>query len=70
MLYPKLLPPCYQNIDLMAEGLLNVKETSEFLRISRTKLYELMASHEMPFVKLGKCLRIPKVVLKIFAKQG
>ncbi len=70
VLYPKLLPPWYQNIDLMAEGLFNVREASTFLRIGRSKLYELMASQDIPFVKLGKCLRIPKVVLKIYAERG
>jgi excisionase family DNA binding protein len=69
VLYPKILPPWYQNMDLMAEGLLDVKEASKFLGIGRSKLYELMASQEIPYVKLGKCLRIPKVVLKIYAEQ-
>lgn len=70
MLYPHKLQPWYQETDILAEGLVNVKEAADFLRIGRTKLYELLANEELPHVKIGKASRIPKVALKIFALKG
>lgn len=69
-LYPKLLQPWFQGVDLMAEGLLDAKEAADFLGIGRTKVYDFMSSHDLPYVKLGKSRRIPKVALKIFAEKG
>jgi len=70
MLYPTNLQPWYQGIDLMREGLVTSKEAAKFLAISRTKIYEAMSSGDLPFVKLGKTRRIPKVALRIYAEQG
>ncbi len=69
-LYPELLQPWFQGIDLMGQGLLNVKEAALFLRIGRTKVYDLMDSQDLPYVKMGKTRRIPKVALKLFAEKG
>lgn len=69
-LFPKNLQPWFRDIDLMAEGLLDAKEAADFLGIGRSKVYDFMASQELPYVKLGKSRRIPKVALKIFAQKG
>lgn len=69
MLYPKKLQPWYRNVDLMRDGLLTSKEAARFLAISRTKIYDAMSSGDLPYVKLGKARRIPKVALSIFAEQ-
>jgi|GEM_PF-4450853 len=69
-LFPKLLQPWYLGVDLMAEGLLDPKEAAAFLGIGRSKVYDFMASQDLPYVKLGKSRRIPKVALKIFAEKG
>jgi excisionase family DNA binding protein len=69
-LYPKLLQPWFQDVDLMAEGLTNYREACEFLGIGKSKLYDLVASHEIPHVRIGKSIRFPKVGLKIFALMG
>lgn len=69
-LYPKLLQPWFQDVDLMAEGLLGAREAAAFLGIGRSKVYDFMASQDLPYVKLGKSRRIPKVALKIFAEKG
>lgn len=69
-LYPELLQPWFQGIDLMEQGLFNVKEAALFLRIGRTKVYDLMDSQDLPYVKMGKTRRIPKVALKLFAEKG
>ena len=70
MLYPTKLQPWFQNIDLMAEGLATIKEATQFLGISRTKVYDLLAHGEIPHVKIDRASRIPKVALKIFALRG
>lgn len=44
-------------------GLVNLREATTFLRISRSKLYLLMESGELPFVKLGKSRRVPMAAL-------
>ena len=49
-------------MDIQAENnaLVNVMEAATFLRVSRSKVYLLMASGELPFVKLGRCRRVPR----------
>ncbi len=70
MLYPKNLQPWYRDVDLMRDGLLTSKDAAKFLAVSRTKIYDVMASGDLPFVKLGKARRIPKVALRIYAEEG
>jgi len=69
-LFPKNLPPWFRDVDLIAEGLVGYREACAFLGIGKSKLYELVASHELPHVRIGKALRFPKVALKIFATKG
>lgn len=40
--------------------MLNVDETAQFLKISTTKVYELMKQKEIPFIKAGRRKLIPK----------
>lgn len=48
----------------MAEhGLADVAEAAEFLRISRSKVYEMLNSKELPSIWLGKSRRIPRLEL-------
>lgn len=69
-LFPTDLQPWFQNIDLLADGLLTVNEAASFLRIGRTKIYGLMEAQDLPYVKMGKTRRIPKVALKLYAEKG
>jgi excisionase family DNA binding protein len=69
-LYPKLLQPWFRDVDLMAEGLTDYREACAFLGIGKSKLYELVAGHEIPHVRIGKSIRFPKIGLKIFALKG
>ena len=39
-------------------GLQPVPEVAKFLAISRSKVYQLMDSGELPYVKLGKSRRV------------
>jgi excisionase family DNA binding protein len=40
-------------------GLADLPEAAKFLRVSRAKLYTLMESGDLPFVKMGKSRRVP-----------
>lgn len=46
--------------------LLRVDEAAEALALSRTKVYELMASGELESVKLGRSRRVPTAALADF----
>ena len=37
--------------------LMTARETGKVLRISRTSLYRLVKSGELPYLRVGKCLR-------------
>jgi excisionase family DNA binding protein len=39
-------------------GLLTIEESAQYLRISRSKLYQLMDTGGISFVKIDKCRRI------------
>jgi excisionase family DNA binding protein len=46
--------------------LLRVDEAAEALALSRTKVYELMASGELESVKVGRARRVPTAALVDF----
>ena len=46
--------------NLVADGLVSVKEAAAFLKISVAKLYALMERGELVYAKLGKSRRIPR----------
>jgi excisionase family DNA binding protein len=50
-------------IGLVSNGLVTVPEAARFLSISRTAVYALMGSGSLPYVKIGRCRRIPKDAL-------
>lgn len=43
---------------MATDNLLNVQGACERMAISRSKLYELMQSGELPYVQIGRCRRI------------
>jgi excisionase family DNA binding protein len=40
--------------------LLRAEDVAKMLRIGRTKAYEMMAAGELPVVRLGRCVRVPR----------
>jgi excisionase family DNA binding protein len=51
--------------------LLRVPEAAEMLGLSRSKIYELLEKDGLPFVKIGRCKRIPVTGLhKWVEEQG
>ena len=56
--------------ELVADGLLTVREAADFLRISRSRLYELMDRGELIYLKLGRSRRIPRrAVIELAARE-
>lgn len=58
------------NQDLVADGLLTVREACDFLKVSQSELYRLMERGEIQFCRLGSKRRIPKKALVDFAAAG
>jgi len=55
---------------LVAEGLLTINESAEFLRLSRAKIYQLMDSGDLCVTKLGRARRIPRrAVVELTARN-
>ncbi len=54
---------------LVEDGLMTVREAADFLRISRSRLYELMDRGELIYLKLGRSRRIPRrAVIELAAR--
>jgi excisionase family DNA binding protein len=49
--------------------LLRPAEASEMLGVSRAKCYELIASGQIPSVKLGGCVRVPLEEFKTWVRD-
>ncbi len=43
--------------------LLDSREVSRLLGIGRTKTFQMMASNELPVVRIGRCIRVPRAEL-------
>lgn len=56
--------------DMLAEGLDRLVDAERFTRLSRAKLYQLMNDGVLPFVKIGRCRRIPhRALIDLVAKH-
>lgn len=56
--------------NLVADGLLTVREAQRFLGIGRSKLYQLMAEGQLPYVRIGSVRRLPKAGLIDYAARN
>lgn len=52
------------------QALLTVPETARLLRISRNLAYDLMARGELPSVRLGRVIRVPRSSLDDWVKTS
>src|SRR5688500_2251743 len=50
--------------DLLAEGLMTVKQVCEYLQYSESAVWKLMADGHLCFTKVGGARRIPRVAVK------
>jgi excisionase family DNA binding protein len=56
-------------LKVVADGFASTREASEFLSVSRSKLYALMDSGDLQFAKFGKSRRVPWQSLRAFAAR-
>jgi excisionase family DNA binding protein len=52
----------------MDRALLTPTEVTQILGIGRSKVYELLACGELPTVRIGRCIRVPKTSLEDWIK--
>jgi excisionase family DNA binding protein len=53
----------------MERGLLRVEEAARFLNLGRSKTYQLVASGELPVVRIGKSVRVPARALERWIEE-
>ena len=56
--------------DLLRDGVLSVREATEFSRLSKSVLYQLMAANKLEFVIAGRRRLIPKRALIAYLERG
>lgn len=54
-------------LQLVSGGLMTVSQVGEFLNVSRSTVYGLMAQGALSFVKIGRARRIPRHAVLEFA---
>jgi excisionase family DNA binding protein len=64
------MSPGEERTGIVGDGLLKIPAAAEFLGISIAKLYQMMASGELAFVKLGRSSRIPRRALVDLAAKN
>jgi excisionase family DNA binding protein len=58
------------NRELVADGLVTVREAAQWLGLGRAKLYQMMERGELAYVKIGRARRIPRGALVDVAVSG
>ncbi len=53
----------------MDKLLLKVSEAGEMLGVGRSRMYEMLATKELPSVRIGKSIRIPKRALELWVEN-
>jgi excisionase family DNA binding protein len=54
---------------VVSEGFVDVPEAGKRLSLSRTKIYDLMDSGELPYARFGRARRIPIRALHEYAEK-
>ena len=56
-------------VQSVEDGLIDVREASRFLSLSRSTIYVLMEEGKLPFAKIGRSRRIPRRAIIEFAEH-
>ena len=51
-------------LELSEPWLLDSREVARLLGIGRTKTFQLMATGQLPVVRIGRCARVPRLALQ------
>lgn len=49
--------------------LLDSRQVSTLLGIGRTKVFQLMATRELPVVRIGRCVRVSRMALRVWIEK-
>lgn len=49
--------------------LLDSREVARLLGISRTKTFQMMAGAELPVIRIGRCIRVPRTDLEMWIAE-
>jgi len=49
--------------------LLRAAEVARLLGVGRTKVFEMMAAGELPVIRMGRCVRVPRRELHEWLRQ-
>ncbi len=49
--------------------LLRAGEVAQLLGVSRSKVFEMMAAEDLPVVRIGRCVRVPRAELADWLSQ-
>ncbi len=55
---------------LVGDGFERVPDAGKFLKMCTSQVYILMARGDLPYVKIGRCRRIPRRALLDLAKRS
>jgi excisionase family DNA binding protein len=55
---------------LLEGGFDRVANISKYLKISTAQVYVLMATRQLPFVRIGRCRRVPHRAVVAFAARN
>ena len=58
--------PSEMSIRAKEPWLLDSREVSRLLGIGRTKVFQMMARTELPVVRVGRCVRVPREALCVW----
>lgn len=53
----------------MTGRLLRVREASELLGLGRSHTYDLIARHELPYIRIGRSVRVPLDALEVYLAE-
>lgn len=55
--------------ETMQPLLLNVAQVSRMLSLGRTKVYDLIATNQLPVVRFGRAVRVPAASLRRWVEE-
>lgn len=55
--------------ETMQPLLLNVAQVSKMLSLGRTKVYDLIATNQLPVVRFGRAVRVPVASLRRWVEE-
>ncbi len=53
----------------MERILLRIEEVAKELGLGRTKVFELVAAGELPVVRIGRAVRVPRAGLEVWVRE-